>query len=97
MLTNEQMTANRYGRWARARKTLSMIQDTLRCGGYVVVATMTRAWQYDARSIDSFKATRSSVYVRRGKQWDCIDYCGIQYHKPVAMVEQELMLANRDF
>lgn len=83
MLTNEQMKANRYGRWAAARKLVNRIQSTLNAGGYVVIGTYTKAVQYDSRHADYFKATRNGAYVQRGKTWDCIDYCGFRFATPV--------------
>lgn len=97
MLSNDKMVANRYGRWARARKLINQIQSTLSEGGMIVIATSTKARQYDIRSIDSFKATKTGAYVLRGKSWDCIDYCGIRFARPVKSVETDLMQANRDF
>jgi hypothetical protein len=38
----------------------------------VQVLTYTRATTY--KSIEWFRFDRFSAYVRRGKQWDCIDY-----------------------
>jgi hypothetical protein len=86
MLTNEQMRQDRYGRWYRARRLVARIQETLNAGGCVVIATCTQARQYDVRSVDSFKATKTGAYVKRGKSWDCIDYCGIRFARPVGYV-----------
>jgi hypothetical protein len=55
------------------------IEDHLASGGIVVVATMTKATMYSKKHIGMFKADKSGVYVRRGKSWDCIDYCGIRF------------------
>lgn len=97
MISNEQMIKNRYGRWAKARRLVGDICDTLNAGGYVVIATATKARRYDVRSVDSFKATKHGAYVQRGKQWDSIDYCGIRFARPVTESETELMQQHRDF
>jgi hypothetical protein len=97
MITNDQMKANRYGRWADARKLVNEIQSVLSEGGYVVMATYLKAWQYDQRHVGMFKATKSGAYVLRGKKWECIDYCGIRFARPRTAVETDLMHEYRDF
>jgi hypothetical protein len=80
MITNEQMRANRYGKWAQSRKLVKDIQDTLNAGGIVVMATYTKATQFDSRHVDMFKATKTGAYVqKRNGKWDCIDYCGFRF------------------
>jgi hypothetical protein len=58
------------------------IMETLKAGGAVIVATYTKATQYDARHIEYFKLSGKSLYVRRGKHWDCIDYCALRFGLP---------------
>lgn len=79
MLSNDQMKADRYGRWARSRALVRKIESTLASGGMVMIATYTQAKQYDKRHAGMFKATKSGAFVQRGKSWDCIDYCGIRF------------------
>jgi len=81
MLTNDQMTANRFARWAKARHKLALITDHLTTGRTVVVSTYTKATKYDARHVAMFKATRTGLYVRRGKAWDCIDGCTVRVYQ----------------
>jgi hypothetical protein len=79
-MSNDQMTAGRFLRWAQARKRIAAIKSHLASGGVVIVATHLKAAQYDgARFVDSFKATRSGAFVRRGKNWDCIDGCAVKF------------------
>lgn len=78
MLTNEQMTPNRFGRWASARKRVAWIQARLAEGRTVYVCTMTRQTAYTSKHADWFKATKSGAYVRQGKGYVCIDPCGLQ-------------------
>lgn len=77
-MTNDQMIANRFGRWAKARKLVKYIQSNLEAGNVVVIATHTRAVQYKNVHVGMFKATRTGAYVQRGKHWDCIDYCAVK-------------------
>lgn len=82
LLSNEQMVRNRFGRWARARRLVRTIQDALSADGSVVIATYTKATQYDRRHVAMFKATPTGAYVQRGKRWDCIDFAGISIVRP---------------
>ncbi|MDE2099702.1 MAG: hypothetical protein KGL39_20785 [Patescibacteria group bacterium] len=82
MLTNAQMTPNRYGRWARARRMVRDIQTVLQAGGTVIVATYLHAQQFGKPSQAAmFKATRTGAYMQRGKHWDCIDGCSIRFYQ----------------
>ena len=82
MLTNEQMKPGRYGRWAESKKLVNKIQDTLSRGGYVVMATHTKARQYDRRHVDMFKATPTGAYVLNRTKLECINYCGFRFATP---------------
>jgi hypothetical protein len=77
-MTNEQMKANRFARWANARAKIAFILSNLNSGHKVAVCTQTRAVVYSAKHVEMFKATKSGAYVQRGKGWDCIDFCGIK-------------------
>ena len=78
MITNEQMTKNRYGRWYEARKKVNWITSKLQAGHTVVIATQLRATQFDKRHIEMFKATTNGAYALYGKKWLCIDGCAIR-------------------
>lgn len=82
-MTNDQMKANRFLRLYQARQKLQAITDHLSIGGQVLIATYTRATAYSAKHAAMFKATKSGLYVQRGKQWDCIDHCAIRFSKTV--------------
>ena len=77
-LTNSQMIADRFVRFARARKRVAWIRAQLGTGRTVQLATYTKATNYDARHADWFKATKAGAFVRRGKSWDCIDLCALR-------------------
>jgi len=76
-ITNEQMKANRFKKWADARKRYNWIMENLRAGRTVYVTTYTKATKYTAKHAEMFKATKGGLYVQRGKNWDCLDYCGL--------------------
>lgn len=76
-MSNQQMKPGRYADWADCRKCVRWIQSELRAGRTIVVATYTKARQFDSRHVAMFKATRSGVFVQRGKQWDCIREAGV--------------------
>lgn len=78
MLTNNQMVAGRFLRWAAARKKVGAIKRHLAAGRYVYICTMTRATKLTAKHIDMVKATKTGAWMQRGRNWVNIDYCGIQ-------------------
>ena len=79
MLTNDQMTPRRYEKLAKGRKAFSNINSHLEAGGSVLICTYTKATKYQPKHIDMFKLGKSgSLYVQRGKNCDCIDFCGIK-------------------
>lgn len=81
MLTNDQMKANRFYRWYKARKMISAIKKHLAEGRTVYVSTMTKATKYSAKHIDMFKASRSGAYVQSGNKWLCIDFCKVSVYE----------------
>ena len=84
-MDNAQMQPGRYARWAKARRTVKAIQGHLTAGHTVVIGTYTKAWRFDKPAhADLFRAERYGAYMRRGRSWDCIDYCGIRVFGPAA-------------
>lgn len=78
MLTNAQMTANRFARWAKARAKLAKITEAMNAGATITVTTYGRQLRLTAKHADMLKATKTGLYVQRGKAWDCIDGAKIQ-------------------
>ena len=78
MLTNAQMKEGRFLRWHKARQRLTWIQARLSEGYTVQCSTYLRSVRYKAKHADMFKATKTGVFVQRGKNWDCIDGCKIE-------------------
>lgn len=73
-MTNEQMKAGRFLKLQKGRKMFRFILANLEAGNSVSLTTYTRSVNYKAKHKDMFKLGASgSVYVQRGKAWDCID------------------------
>lgn len=81
MLKNSEMTANRFARWAVARRKFALIQKHLAAGRTVVISTALRGSKLSAKHAAMVKATRSGLYLQRGKNWDCIDYSAIRVYE----------------
>jgi len=80
-MSNDQMIADRYGRWARARKGQAEIVSALQAGKTVIVSTYGKAWQFDKPGhADYFKAKRDGLYMRRGKAWDCMTGASVRIY-----------------
>lgn len=77
MLTNDQMKAGRFIRFHKARKLVKAINAHLEAGRTVQFTTYTTALRLTRKHIGMLKATKSGVYVQRGKSWDCVDGCKI--------------------
>ena len=77
-MDNSTMEANRFYRWAEARRKHRLIVEHLLKGGKVIVVTYTHATVYTRQHADMFKATKSGLYVSTGKRWDCLDFSTIQ-------------------
>lgn len=80
-MTNEAMKPGRFLRLHTAQQKARQIAAHLAAGGRVMVATYTKATFYDQRHAAMFRATRSGLFVQRGKAWDCIDYCAIKFEE----------------
>ena len=78
-LTNAQMKPKRFYHWAVARKKAAKIQAHLAAGKAVAIGTQTRCWILKAKHAAMIKATKSGLFMQRGKAWDCIDYCAIRF------------------
>lgn len=76
MLTNAQMKAGRFAKLARGRRLIRWMNGVWDRGGAVWFSTMTARTKIPAKSREAVKMdSAGSVYVRRGKHWDCIDFC----------------------
>lgn len=81
-ITNEEMKPGRWAKKYRAKSLLAQINDTLSRGGSVVVSTYSRATEYKAKHAAMFRLSGrgDAVLVQRGKSWDNIMYCYINFY-----------------
>jgi hypothetical protein len=77
-INNEQMKAGRFLKLHRARRMFRFIAANLTAGNSVQITTYTKSTVYKAKHVDMFKLKGASVWVQRGKTWDCIDLCHIR-------------------
>jgi hypothetical protein len=77
-LSNDQMKADRFLRWHRARQTLAKMNAVWDRGGSVIVSTYTKATEFKAKHRDMIQARRDGLYAQRGKAWDFIGGCAIR-------------------
>lgn len=79
-MSNTQMVAGRFLRWANSRRLVRDITAHLLKGGTVYISTYTRATKFSTPAHAAmFKATRTGAYAQYGKKWLCIDYCATIY------------------
>lgn len=77
----QQRAEIRQQRADKAKILFDKIVATLESDGVVTVATYTHAKHYQKKHIDWFRYTANGVYVKRGKSWDCIDYCAFKFYR----------------
>jgi hypothetical protein len=75
MLTNNKMIPGRFLKLQQARNRYAFIESNFAAGRFILVSTHLRSTTY--RSLDQFRLRGSSVYMRRGSSWDCIDFSRI--------------------
>lgn len=76
-LPNSKMTANRFARFANARRKVAWIHAMLAEGKSVIVSTCTKSTKYTAKHAGTFRASKSGAFVQSGSKWVCIDFCKI--------------------
>jgi hypothetical protein len=80
-MTNNEMKAGRFLRWHKARHTIRVIEEHIaKKGGMIQISTYTKHTRITKKNYypELFKATKTGLYMRRGKTaWDCIDGCKI--------------------
>ncbi len=74
-LPNSKMIANRFARFADARRKVAWIHKMLADGKSVMVSTYTKSTCYTAKHAGMFRASKSGAFVQTGRRWDCIDFC----------------------
>ena len=78
-MTNDEMKPGRFLRLQKGKRIFSSIINHLNNGGSVLICTYTKATKITQKHISMIRMGKSgSVYVQSGKNWNCIDYCGIK-------------------
>jgi hypothetical protein len=77
-MTNEQMIAGRFEKWAKCRKMHSAIVAHLRNDGRVQVTTYTRSTVYSLKHATWFTCGKTGVYVQAGKSRVDIKHCNVR-------------------
>lgn len=72
-LPNDKMKADRFRRWAVARRRVRWIQDHLKAGHTVQVANGGFVLRLSRRHIDMVKAFRDGVHFQQGKRWVSVE------------------------
>lgn len=80
-MTNEEMVAGRFFKWANYRKMISSIQATLAADGVIQIVGYGRVIECDKRHAGMFKATKSGAFIQRGKKWDCLNFSKIVHYR----------------
>ena len=76
-MENSAMKAGRFLRQHKARQRIKWMEIQWDAGKTVYVSTCTRITKIAPKHRDMVKATKTGVYVQRGRAWDCIDFCNI--------------------
>lgn len=72
-----------------AEQKLEKILEHLKLGRTIVISTYSKAGQVDQKSVDRFskaglplfKVEGNSLFMARGKSYDCIDYCQFKIYE----------------
>jgi hypothetical protein len=74
-MTNDEMVPGRFQKMQDARRLYDRMACAMNKGGFAVVYTNMIARRID--QLSDVKLGRTAVYIRRGKSWDCINYCRV--------------------
>jgi hypothetical protein len=80
MMANSEMRAGRFAKLARGRRIFARMAACWDKGGFVRVGTCTKYWDLRPKHRDMVSMGKSgSIYMQRGKVWDCLDFCTFQF------------------
>ena len=80
MLNNADMKEGRFLKLARGRKLYRRMNACWDAGGLVRIGTATRYTDFKPQHRELIKLGKSgSLYMTRGKNADCIDFCSFQF------------------
>lgn len=79
-LSNDQMKEGRFLKLYRGRKLYRRMNSCRDAGGFVRIATNLRVTDLQPKHRELVMLGKSgSLYLRRGKSNDCIDFCGFGF------------------
>lgn len=79
-IPNSAMKANRFAKLAKGRGLMKRMAKCWDHGGFVRIGTCTRYTDLKPKHRDMVSMGKSgSVYLQRGKGWDCLDFCTFQF------------------
>ena len=71
-MTNSSMIANRYANWAKYRKLVKTVSANVEAGRKVCIQAGWSIMPFTKKNLECIKATKSGVFVQKGKNWVCI-------------------------
>lgn len=77
VLTNAQMTPNRFAKWAYNRRKLRWMREQWAAGRVVYIASYTRTTKATAKHADMFKADARGLWMQSGKNWVDVGLCQV--------------------
>jgi len=80
MIKNSEMKKGRFQKLARGRRIIARMNKCWNAGGLVRIGTALKYTDLKPKHRDLIEMDKSgSLYMRRGKRRDCIDFCSIQF------------------
>lgn len=77
IMNNSDMKANRFKRWADAKKKLVWIKAQASRGLTVYLSTYTNVTKITEKQLELVTATKNGLFIQHGKQKICHDYSKI--------------------
>lgn len=77
-LTNQEMIAGRFAKWATARRKMAFIQAQIAAGRTVYITTMTKSTKITAKHLSALRVTKfGGLELQSGKGWLDCNWCQI--------------------
>lgn len=78
-MSNDQMKPGRFLKLQQVRNRFAAIVSHLSKGGRIMTCSYTKPTIYTAKHAVMFKVKGSSLYVQRGRAFDCLDFTPIKF------------------
>lgn len=92
-MNNLEMKRNRILNRYKAKKRYDYILDVIKQGRTVYVCTAYKI--FECKTADLFKLGKEHVYMARGKNWDCIDFCVLRVTPETVPFSKRPVIAGR--